>query len=116
VVIEGLSSQVAGKKLLLVDEIGDSGGTIVKAKEHLEDFRPKQIWSVVPVIKPQTRPQPDIYIHTTDKWVVFPYEVRETIENLADAWGREGMKRGKVSKRLVSLGFTKQMVNRFLKK
>lgn len=116
VIVEGLSSQVADEKILLVDEIGDSGETIVKAKEHLRNFRPQKVYSAVPVIKPHTQPKPDFYMHTTHKWVVFPYEVRETIEELVKQWKQAGLGRKEINDRLTSLGFTKPMVDRFLRK
>lgn len=114
-IVEGLNTTVDKETVLLVDEIADSGATFACALDHLRQQNVKQVYTTALVIKPHTQPKPDFYAHTSDKWVVFPYEVRETVEQLVKSWGAEGIAPKEMSNRLVTLGFASEMVEAFIK-
>jgi hypothetical protein len=109
-IVEGLNTTVDNETVLLVDEIADSGATFKTAIEHLRKHQAAKIYTAALIIKPHTQPRPDFYTHTSDKWVVFPYEVRETISQLASQWQKEGNARKEIVRKLVKLGFVEAMV------
>lgn len=115
-VIEGLGVTVSKKRLLLVDEIVDTGKSLSRGKKYLDNFAPGKVFSAAPVVKSKANPKPDYYIHTIDKWIVFPYEVRETIEQLANDWARKGYPKKDIEKNLIKLGFKNEMVKQLLSK
>lgn len=105
------SAEIAGKRILLVDEICDSGKTFERALTYLnsaeeEMSRPAAIKTACLVFKSKSLLKPDYYQDLIDKWVVFPYEVRETIEELKDKMSRE---------KFVELGFDSKMVEELYK-
>jgi len=112
-VTEGLGVTVSKKKLLLVDEIVDSGKSLSRGKKYLDNFAPGKVFSAAPVVKPKANPKPDYYIHSTDKWVVFPYEVRETTEQLVSDWINKGFSKQEIKKNLIKLGFKNEMVKQW---
>jgi hypothetical protein len=75
---------IRGKKVLLVDDIADTGESLLAAVEHLRERGAESIFVVTLVKKPRSKVTPDIYVEETSAWVVFPWEVRETIRSLRD--------------------------------
>ena len=80
-------------KLLIVDDVFDTGRSIQAIFEHLEkelgNGMPQQIKTACPWYKPNknvTQRKPDFFLHQTDQWLVFPHELKgltlkEIIEN-----------------------------------
>ncbi|MFQ6105631.1 MAG: phosphoribosyltransferase, partial [Candidatus Hydrothermarchaeaceae archaeon] len=73
---------VAGKKVLLVDDIADTGGSLAASVEHLNRRKVGRISVATLVKKPSSKFIPDIFAVETDAWVVFPWEVNETIRSI----------------------------------
>ena len=78
--------------VLIVDDVFDTGHTV---KAVIDEIRkqarknaPNDIRIAVPWYKPtanQTDREPDYYIHTTDKWINFPYSVEDlTVEEIKE--------------------------------
>ena len=68
--------------VLLVDDIFDTGNTMTTIIQTLTDklpsLAPNNIKTATPWYKPsrnQSPYTPDYYLHSTDKWVVFPHEL-----------------------------------------
>lgn len=68
--------------LLIVDDVFDSGRSV---KAVIDEIRAKalQVPATIKVACPWYKPDrnvtelvPDFYIHTTDKWLVFPHELK----------------------------------------
>jgi len=79
-------------KLLLVDDVFDTGLSIDSVVRELNQFykdSPPECKVATPYFKPannETDRVPDFYLYETDKWLVFPHELagltdREIIEN-----------------------------------
>lgn len=102
------SAEIAGKRILLVDEICDSGKTFKRAVEYLSSLasHPLQFKSACLVLKSHSSYAPDFHEVIIDKWVVFPYEVRETIEELKNKMSKD---------KFMSLGFDAKMVEEMYK-
>jgi len=73
----------ADDKVLLVDDVFDSGRSIQAIFEHLKKKTrlnmPKDIKVACPWYKPNknvTDRTPDFYLHETDQWLVFPHELK----------------------------------------
>ena len=69
-------------RLLIVDDVFDTGNTIVAVIEDLKrrarDNTPDDIRVAVPWYKPsrnETELVPDYYVHETAEWLVFPHEL-----------------------------------------
>jgi hypoxanthine phosphoribosyltransferase len=71
-----------GDRLLIVDDVFDTGHTIAALIRHLEEKvrrnMPGEIRVAVPYYKPtrnQTDIVPDYYLHETERWIKFPYSL-----------------------------------------
>jgi hypothetical protein len=76
---------IAGKRVLLVDDIADTGESLLAAMKHLRERGARSIFVATLVKKPHSKITPDLYARETSAWVVFPWEVRETAKSLKDA-------------------------------
>ncbi|WP_456475074.1 phosphoribosyltransferase [Candidatus Pyrohabitans sp.] len=79
VILHPTQIDVTGKKVLLVDDIADTGKSLIIARRHLEERGAGEIFVVTLVKKPHSEINPDLYVKETDAWVIFPWEVRETV-------------------------------------
>lgn len=78
--------------VLIVDDVFDTGNTIKAVIDQLHEKArknaPHDIRVAVPWYKPEankTDRVPDYYLHTTDKWLSFPYELDGlTVEEIRD--------------------------------
>ncbi|MEO1923042.1 MAG: phosphoribosyltransferase family protein [Nautiliaceae bacterium] len=60
------------KRVLLLDDISDSGETLEEVLKTLKNLYPKIEFKTLTIFyKDHTKVMPDIYIKKTDKWVVF---------------------------------------------
>ncbi len=69
--------------LLIVDDVFDSGRSIDAVIRNLEERTrrnmPNEVRVATPWFKPgnnRTRRVPDYFVHETDKWLVFPHELK----------------------------------------
>ncbi|SPT74623.1 phosphoribosyltransferase [Arcanobacterium haemolyticum] len=63
---------IKGKKLLVVDDVADSGRTLKMAVDMLADLK-ADVRSAVIYNKPRSVIAPDYSWKATDKWIVFPW-------------------------------------------
>ena len=68
----------AGKSVLIVDDVWDSGRTAQAVRERVQRANPKALAIAVLHFKPHNNSfkdkEPEFYASTADKWVVYPWE------------------------------------------
>ncbi len=84
-----LGESLHNKHILLVDDVSDSGKTFVRGIEYLQELKAKTIQTASLFIKPQTCFVPNFYVKKTKKWIIFPYDMRETVEAVTKIMKRE---------------------------
>lgn len=119
-VMESLAADIRNEKILLIDEIVDHGTTLKKAISYLEKKEPQKIVTLATVIKPWTKLKPDFWQMETDKWIIFPYEIKETIDDVVKMQPQKTQNRAKhaksVKEKLVGIGLSKEHIEYFLNK
>jgi hypoxanthine phosphoribosyltransferase len=75
---------VANKKVLLVDEVADTGQSLKLAKERVVKEKPRKLRTVTMYMKPWSLIEPDYWGLRTSSWLVFPWEINETIQTLTN--------------------------------
>ena len=61
-------------KVLIVDDVADTGATLEFVLERVKGKGAKDIKIATIAYKPRSRVKPDYYVFETDKWIVFPWE------------------------------------------
>ena len=110
---QSLTIPVNGKKCLIVDDISDSGQSLKLAKQHLTEKGALEVKIATLYAKPTTQTVPDFVEKTTERWVVFPWEIKETLRAVTQKEGKRAANQ-EVAK-LVKAGLPKQLTERILK-
>ena len=113
IIKDDLKIDIRGLKLLVVDDVADSGRSLKKVLEYLKKAGAEEVDSLTIFYKPYSEIIPTFYVRTTKKWVVFPHERRETILKLIK---KEGGKKPieKLREELINIGFEPYLVDRVL--
>ena len=102
------------KRVLLVDDITDSGKSLQLAKTELEKTADKT-FTLTLYHKPWSCLTPDFYYRETSKWVIFPWEYHESVKTLATRMINEGFDITVIEQELTHIGFKAALVTHFMK-
>ncbi len=105
IITQSLSVTIRGEKIVLIDDLADSGESLLFAKQYLAAHGPKEIKTATLAVKPWTKITPDFSVIDTDAWCIFPWEIRETIQTLTGIWESKGDSLEKIHAQLQSLGY-----------
>ncbi|MFP4005738.1 MAG: phosphoribosyltransferase [Candidatus Hadarchaeia archaeon] len=61
-------------KVLVVDDVADSGKTLEVVLKHLEKRTGNGLRVATIAYKPSSKIKPDYFVYKTEKWLVFPWE------------------------------------------
>ncbi len=89
-VVEPLPTRLDGKKVLLVDDVADTGDSLIVAKEHLEERGAVEVRVATMHYKPWSKIKPDYYSEETDAWVIYFWEYAETVRYFFMKYGDKG--------------------------
>lgn len=101
-----LQSSIAGKHILLVDDVSDTGTTFKRATRYLRHCRPKSITTVAMFYKPHSQFRPDFFAGRTSKWIIHPYEATEMPLLIIKQMEKEGKTKREIQSFLEKLGFS----------
>ncbi|MFP4251162.1 MAG: phosphoribosyltransferase [Guyparkeria sp.] len=76
-----LGSEIRGERVLVVDDVNDSGDTLEAARPYLEGLEPAEIRTAVLHEKTNTTCRADFAVHTIDewRWILYPWAVVEDV-------------------------------------
>ena len=78
-ITQPVTSEVIGKRVLVVDDVADSGQSLRVAYKHLRRKGAREIRVCTLYMKPKSVFKPDHYARTSSKWVIFPWERLEAL-------------------------------------
>lgn len=111
---QSLTTPVRCKKILLVDDIADTGKTLQLAKSHLQNLGASEIKIGTLYLKPQSLTKPDFYEKQTSNWVIFPWDTKETMRKIIQKQTGKRQSNQEIAK-LVKAGLPKQVADRLIK-
>jgi len=74
---------IEGKKVLVIDDVADTGKSLVAARDYLSRKGAAEIKTATLHYKPTSIIKPDYFVGVTTAWIVYPweqYEVKREIE------------------------------------
>jgi uncharacterized protein len=83
VITQKIQGNISNKKVLVVDDVADSGESLSIIKCYLESKRPRDLKISTIFTKPWSKMIPDYYVARTDSWIIFPWEYYEAIKSLS---------------------------------
>jgi uncharacterized protein len=115
-ITQPLSDSIEDERILIFDDVIDSGDTIFKAKEYLNLLGAKKISTASLCYKPRSKFIPDFYAFTTTAWVLFPHEYREFIAQTKKQWADKNLSQAEIKDRLFKIGIPRNQIDYFLSK
>lgn len=113
IIYQDLPGHIYGRKVLLVDDVADSGVSLEFAQKYLKMKKPSEIRVGTLYHKPWSSLKPDYFIEETSSWIVFPHERNEF---MAEQFRGKNMSTDEARKFFVSeVGISKHSVDNFLK-
>ena len=77
VIAQDVGVDIFQKKILLVDDLADSGESLRCALDYLKLKDPKEVKIATLLYKPWSKVKPDYFVEEATEWVVFPHEYYE---------------------------------------
>ena len=115
-IYQDLPVSVGGERLLLFDDVADTGTSLKFTKHYLMEYRGvKEVTTATLIYKPHSIIEPDFYGSETSAWVIFPYDVLDMITILTDRWQKHGISKEEMKERFLCLGFKPEWIAYFLK-
>lgn len=109
-----LNHNLEKKRILLFDDVDDSGESMEFSINYLIKFKPSFIKTATLFHKPHSKIIPDFYGSITSSWIIFPHERREAISGLANKWKKLKIDIKTIKRRLIKIGLPKKEVELFL--
>ena len=80
-----LNASIDDKRVLLVDDLTDTGDSIKISLNHLKELNPDEIKIATLLHKSQSDFKPDFYAEDREKWrwIILPWNLNEDLSNLA---------------------------------
>ena len=113
-VVHPLNADVSGADVLVVDDVADSGESLLAVKEYVDSLNPRRIKIATLHYKPWSILEPDYYAEKAEKWIIYPWEPRETINNLCEELQKDGLSYEDIKRRLLCIGFSDEQIRRYL--
>ena len=109
-----LKIPISGKKILLVDDVADSGESLQLAKKYILKQNNLELKIATIYKKYKSKIDPDYYEKTIKNWIIFPWEIKETSRKLLEK--NESTKLNKFTElKLKEAYITKELTKYFLK-
>jgi uncharacterized protein len=109
----GVGQSVLGKKVLLVDDIVDSGKSLRLAKQYLVSQGAVEVKTATLYMKPESVVTPDYFGKQTACWVVFPWDTKETIREIIKTQNGTRAVNRQIGK-LIKAGLPKHLAEKLL--
>lgn len=114
VITQPVSVSVKGKKVLVVDDVADSGKSLALVGQHLKEQGAKQVKIATIYYKPWSIIKPDWFEKKTSHWIIFPWERKETIRRILEKSQKQGKTVEEAKKKLIKHGFNRKLVEKFI--
>jgi hypoxanthine phosphoribosyltransferase len=113
VITQSLPVSIKGERILLFDDIVDKGETMKMATHYINYHGATSITTAALIKKPWAEFQVDFAARSSEAWVIFPNEVRETITTLLSIWQKAGDSPEVIRRQLLEIGFSEPEVALF---
>lgn len=114
IITQPLSMSVEGKRVLVMDDVADTGKSLKIVREHVIERGAKESRIATIYYKPWSIIIPDYYVRVTRKWIVFPWERRETVRNLVERCRRNDIPIDEAKRRLIEGGMDRRLLEKFI--
>jgi hypoxanthine phosphoribosyltransferase len=114
-ILESYLPPIDKKRVLLFDNVVETGKTMKLAINYLSMCGATKITTSVIFRKKTSTLIPDFYAKLIDAWIIFYFDVLESVKCLGVRWVEEGLKPKLIKKRFLKIGIPSPEVNYAMK-
>jgi hypoxanthine phosphoribosyltransferase len=114
IITQPVSVSVKDKRVLVVDDVADTGKSLRLVKSHLEEQSASDVKIATIYYKPWSVVIPDWYELKTSHWIIFPWERKESVRNVVKRFKGEGKTVEEAKEALIHYGLDRKLVEKFL--
>ena len=115
VIKQPISVSVRNKKILLVDDVVDTGKSAKLVETHLRNKGASTIKIASVYYKPWSIVIPEYYQKETQLWIIFPWEIKESVKKILEKFQGQNRTRKDIKNRLIQLGLDSNILESFIK-
>jgi hypoxanthine phosphoribosyltransferase len=112
-IYQDLPISVRGEKVLLFDDVADTGESLEFTKKYLLEHGVAEVTTATLFYKPHSQFKPDFYGSQITAWIIFPYDAVEMIKVLGGIWLKQGIDEAEIKNRFLQLGFTGHRIDSY---
>jgi hypothetical protein len=113
-ITQPISASPKGKLVLVADDVADTGESLILAQRHIIDQGARVLKVATIHYKPWSKYRPDYYFRETEDWIMYPWEIRETMDYLIKIWREETTDHEQLKERLASTGISRGIIDRYI--
>ena len=114
-ITQPVTMEVVRKRVLVVDDVSDTGHSLRVVADHLRRKPVKELRVCTIYMKPKSIFRPDYYSRTTRKWIIFPWERLEAVNLISKRFRYKGTRVSSTVKALKDSGVSARLVRQLLK-
>jgi hypoxanthine phosphoribosyltransferase len=114
IITQPVSVSVQGKKVLVVDDVADTGKSLRLVKLHLLEQGATEAKIATIYYKPWSVIVPDYYEKESSSWIIFPWERKETVRNILEKGQRQGKSVKEIKEKLAKHGLDLELIEKFI--
>jgi hypothetical protein len=114
VITQPVSIPVRTNKVLVVDDVADTGESLRLVRAHLSEQGASEVKIATIYYKPWSVTIPDYYEKETKSWIIFPWERKETVRKVVEKYKCKGKSVDEAKEKLVNSGLNRQLVEQFI--
>lgn len=114
-IYQELPVTVKGERVLLFDDVADTGGSLIFTKDHLKQQGVTAVVTATLFYKPQSRFLPDFFGEETTAWIIYPFEKREGMGLLQKKWADQNLTLDEITDRFRIMGIKPTVIDLFRK-
>lgn len=110
IVTQPIGEDISGKRVLVVDDVSDTGKSLKVAMEHMLEKGVAGVKTATIYFKPHSTFKPDFFADSTANWIIFPWERLEATKLLIQEAKAEGRGLESVRRILDRCGFDSKTI------
>jgi hypoxanthine phosphoribosyltransferase len=114
VIAQPVSVSVKGKKVLVVDDVADTGKSLALVRKHLKEQGAIQVKIAAIYYKPWSIVTPDWFEKKTSHWIIFPWERKETVRRILEKCKKQEKTVEEAKETLIKYGFNRKLLEKFI--
>lgn len=111
IIYQDLPVEVEGKRVLLFDDVADSGDSLQFVKDLLVQRGVGVVHTATLYYKNHSIIQPDYYGDTISDWIIFPFEIIEMSQELNRRWLDQGVDPEVIKSKFEEMMFNSSIIN-----